>query len=238
MEIQPVQKSIVITGSSSGLGLALANELLNKREWAIYGIDLQGARISHPSYRHLVCNVADWGESQQKVPGFIGTKTPLSVLVNSAGIMPSSLVSSLDPSRAINAFAINTVAPLHMSKLLLKNLSRSREGHIINITSSAADVLIPGEVIYSATKAALKTISEGMASELARFSIRVNSVAPALIETKMTEHLSPSQIEFMKTKQAFLGSLATRHVADSIIALIESPQQITSSTVYVGGIRK
>jgi 3-oxoacyl-[acyl-carrier protein] reductase len=238
MEIQSAQKSIAITGSSSGLGLALTKELLNKREWAIYGIDLQDTQISHPSYRHLICDLADWSESQQKVPEFIGAKTPLSVLVNSAGIMPSSLVPSLDPVRAINAFAINAVAPVYMSKLLLKNLSRSREGHVINITSIAADILIPGEVIYSATKAALKAITESMASELARFNIRVNAVAPALIETKMTEHLSPSQIEFMKTKQAFSGSIISRHVADAIVSLIESPQQITSSTVYVGGIRK
>lgn len=231
-------KRIVITGSSSGLGKSLCEALLDKGGWEVYGIDKDGSPLDCTSYKHLTCDLTNYKEIEAVVPEFVNLRLPIHVLVNCAGVMPSMLVSSFDPVQALEAFAVNTVSPLLVSKILLKPLARSKSGHIINITSIAAEVRIPGEIVYSATKAALKNITENMSSELSRFGIRVNAIAPALVETPLTQHLSGQQVDFMRSKQATIFTVSKDCVTAAMISLIDSPLQVNSSTIYVGGVAK
>jgi 3-oxoacyl-[acyl-carrier protein] reductase len=232
------QKRITITGSSSGLGKALCEALLGKGGWEVYGIDRVERPIHSSSYKHLTCDLTNWKEVDSLVPDFIDPRLPMHVLVNCAGMMPSMLISSFEPHQAAEAFALNTITPLHLAKILLKPLARSKSGHIINLTSIAADVRIPGEIVYSATKAALKNITENMSAELSRFAIRVNAIAPALVETPLTQHLTEHQVHFMRAKQATCSMVSVDCVTSAIISLIDSPPQVSSSTIYVGGISK
>jgi len=211
---------------------------LSKGGWEIFGIDKTSSPLHSTYYKHLTCDLRNWEEAEVLVSEFIDQRLPMHVLVNCAGVMPSMLLSSFDPVQAAEAFAVNTISPLLVSKILLKPLARSKSGHIINITSIAAEVRIPGEIVYSATKAALKNITENMSSELSRFGIRVNAIAPALVETALTQHLSEQQIGFMRNKQATISRVSRDCVTSAIISLIDSPAQVNSSTIYVGGISK
>lgn len=235
-----MSKTILITGTSSGIGYALCEHLLKNTDHFILGIDRDTLECfsANPRYKHLCCNLLEFESIKNVIEENGVSRNPLNALINCAGVMPSSLISRLDPKRALDAFSVNCVAPLYLAKLLIKTLTRSEEPLIINITSIAAELDIPGEVVYGSTKAALKHASEAMAIELARFGIRVNCIAPALVMTAMTQHLTDSQREFMLTKQASKNQVTPKDVAMAIHYLIDGPALITGSTLYVGGIAR
>lgn len=236
-----MSKTVLVTGSASGLGRATCEHLLRSTEYVVYGIDqapCPGALDEHARYSHLVCDLRDYAALRRIIEASEVARGSLDAIVNCAGVMPTALVSKIDPNVALEAFSVNCVAPLYLTRLLLKPLIRAKEAVVVYVTSVAAELDIPGEVVYGATKSALRHASEAMSVELARFGIRVNCIAPALVETPMTAHLTQAQCDYMRTKQAYQTAVTPHDVAVTIHYLLEGPPTITSSTLYVGGIAK
>lgn len=234
-------KNTLITGASSGIGLALCEQLLmDDSDCYVFGLDRKPQEffLNNPKYTHLCCDLLESESVKSIIEGSSINKVKLNTIVNCAGIMPTSPVFKLDPKLSSEAFSLNCIAPLYLAKLLLKQLTRSEKPLIVNVTSIAAELNIPGEIVYGATKAALKHASESMSIELARFGIRVNCVAPALVKTAMTEHLTESQTNYMLTKQAYRCEVTAKDVAIVIQYLMDGPDVITGSTLYVGGIAR
>jgi len=236
-----MSKVTLITGASSGIGLALCEQLFtDDSDHHVYGLDRKPQEffLNNPKYTHICCDLLEFESVRNIIEGSEINKLKINTIVNCAGIMPTSPVFKLDPKLASEAFSLNCIAPLYLVKLLLKSLTRTEKPLIINVTSIAAELNIPGEIVYGATKAALKHASESMSIELARFGIRVNCVAPALVMTAMTEHLTESQIDYMLTKQAYKNEVTSKDVATAINYLMDGPDVITGSTLYVGGIAR
>ncbi len=236
-----MSKVTLITGASSGIGLALCEELFAENsDHYVYGLDRKPQEffLGNPKYTHLCCDLLEFESVQTIIEDSGINKMKINTLVNCAGIMPTSPVFKLDPKLASEAFSLNCIAPLYLVKLLLKSLTRAENPLVINVTSIAAELNIPGEIIYGATKAALKHASESMSIELARFGIGVNCVAPALVMTTMTEHLTESQIDYMHAKQAYKSEVTSKDVAIAINYLMDGPGFISGSTLYVGGISR
>ena len=240
MEADNEMKIVLVTGTSSGLGLALVEFLLSLGGYRVIGLDKedQVKFRGDERYTHLRCDLLDFEKVKLVVEDHGVSRMKLFSLVNCAGVMPSSIISSLDPDKALKAFALNCVAPIFLAKILLKALARASNSSIVNVTSIAADINIPGEVIYGATKSALRHASESMSIEFARFGIRVNCVAPALVATPLTQHLSQNQKEFMFSKQAHSQEVRPHDVAVVIQSIIEGSKFVTGSTLYVGGVVK
>ena len=234
-----MKKVTLITGASSGIGLEVCKQLLtDNSDCHVFGLDKSPQEFfsDNSKYTHLCCDLLDFESVKSIIENSGIDKLRLNTIVNCAGIMPTSPVFKLDPKLASDAFSLNCIAPLYLVKLLLKSLAKSEKPLMINVTSIAAELNIPGEIVYGATKSALKHASESMSIELARFGIRVNCVAPALAKTNMTAHLSESQINYMLTKQAYKSEVTAKDVATTILYLINGPEFITGSTLYVGGI--
>ena len=232
------EKLVVVTGSASGIGLRLCQLLIQRGGYYIFGLDIksQSSTLNPKCYQHVNCDLRNFEQTSIAVNESGLPSAKLFSLVNAAGIMPSSLITAFNPDIALDAFKINSIAPLYLSKLLFKPLARAKGATIVNITSIAADIDIPGETIYCSTKSALKHATRSMAIELSRFKIKVNAVAPALINTGMTKELTHEQKSYMLTKQILPREITVDDVAEVIISLIEGSDLTTGSTYYVGGV--
>jgi len=238
--IMPTSRIAVITGSSSGLGAHLS-KVLHSLGWDVYGIDKNSP---HPSlkdsikYYHFISNLSDYKQIDHTCSEICNIEKKIDLLVNCAGVMPSCLVAKINPLAASEAFLVNTIAPIYIAKKFIRPLRKSIKPIIINITSIAAELSLPGECIYGASKAALKHASESMAIEFIKYGITVHNVAPALINTPLTKHLTEKQENYMLTKQALDREVTLVNFSDVILHLLTTPLATTGSTTYVGGINR
>jgi NAD(P)-dependent dehydrogenase (short-subunit alcohol dehydrogenase family) len=187
----------VITGGSRGIGAATAMELA-RRGWDVYigyrarldaaeRVAQQCRRFGRTATVGAV-DVADEdnvGAFFETVDQTLGT---MDVLVNSAGIVaPQARVEDIDGQRLARMFAVNVTGSFLCAREAVRRMSTrigGMGGAIVNVSSAASRLGSPGEYVdYAASKAAIDTMTIGLAKEVADEGIRVNAVRPGLIET-------------------------------------------------------
>lgn len=185
----------LITGAASGIGRAIALGYAREgarvvlTDVAAQGCDAAVAEISALGGRAWafgldVTNVQAVGEVAERVGADIGD---IDVLVNSAGILIREGIDSPQAHSALRRVVeVNLFGCFNTIHAFLPALRRTR-GNIINIASGAAFIAQGGCVGYSSSKAGLKMLTETMAVDLAKDGIRVNALAPGVIETPMTQ---------------------------------------------------
>lgn len=169
-------KTVLITGCSSGFGLAMAQHFL-EQGWNVIATmrtprtDLlpQSERL-----RVLALDVTD-GASIARVVAAAG---PVDVLVNNAGIGLLGAVEGATMATAREVFDTNTLGTIAMTQALLPQFRERRAGVVINVTSSVTLLPLPLLSIYTASKAAVNAFTESLALELRQFDVRVHLVLP------------------------------------------------------------
>lgn len=195
--MRPPAPVAVITGGSRGIGAATAMELA-RRGWDVcigYRTRLDAAERVGQQCRRFgrtatveAVDVADEdavGAFFETVDQTLGT---MDVLVNSAGIVaPQARVEDIDGQRLARMFAVNVTGSFLCAREAVRRMSTSNGGMggtIVNVSSAASRLGSPGEYVdYAASKAAIDTMTVGLAKEVADEGIRVNAVRPGLIET-------------------------------------------------------
>ena len=130
---------------------------------------------------------------------------------------------------------INTIAPLLLIKNLSKNMIKNKKGHIINISSILSYISKKGRITYSASKAALDSITRSCALELKENNIQVNSICPGYVETELTyKNNSPEQIEEIKNSMAIKRLLKPEEIAEEVYKLALN-NDITGQIISVDG---
>lgn len=183
--------TILITGGSTGIGLALAERLLKSGNTVIIcgrrEEKLQEARRLHPELHVQVCDVAMESERlalfewiQSEFPG-------LNVLVNNAGIQHrmNLMESGKDWSHYQQEIAINLEAPIHLAMLFIPHLAKQKGAAIVNISSGLAFTPMAAAPIYSATKAAIHSFTTSLRYQLSAAGIEVIEVAPPAVNTDL-----------------------------------------------------
>ena len=132
----------------------------------------------------------------------------ISVLVNNAGIALQALFTDVSYEEANRLFSVNVGGTLNMTQAVLPQMLHKKSGSIINISSVWGICGASCEVHYSASKAAIIGATKALAQELAPSRIRVNCVAPGVIDTDMNNNLSQEDIEALK-EQTPLGTIGT-----------------------------
>ena len=220
-----------VTGSSSGIGEAVARELL-RREWRVIGVSRRPATLEGRLYSHLRLDLANTAELASRTEEWAGhivadpTVTRLA-LVNSAAD-PGLLgpLDRVDPAEMLRVCAINVVAPSWLMGWLVHRSKADVPIRIVNLSSGAALAAFPGLGTYGNTKAALRMAGMVLASELesperpggARQDATVMSYDPGVVDTAMQAAVRGSTIETLPIVGMF------RHLAaEGLLAPPERP---------------
>ncbi|MCE3008039.1 MAG: oxidoreductase [Bacteroidetes bacterium] len=175
----------LVTGASSGLGLAIAKEALEQGAY-VYATFRQLAQAAAYSQQYagrglgLVMNLSDAASIQEAVAQ-VGE---LDVLVNNAGLGMAGAIEETSMAEARRLFEVNFFGTLRLTQLLLPQLRAQRRGHIVQISSHGGIKAFAGFGLYNASKFALEGMSEAMAQELAPLGIRVSLVEPGPFRTQ------------------------------------------------------
>ena len=187
------KRRALVTGASSGIGEATVRRLADEG----YSVALLArnrerleqvvAELPGDGHLLLVCDLCECAEIEAAFVRLAETWDSLDLLVNNAGLGYRALVSELDDALLEQLFRTNVMALLHTARLALPLLRRGTASVLINVSSVVGRRGIPGQVAYSASKAAVCSIGEGLRIEWAREGIAVCTLDPALTATGFFE---------------------------------------------------
>ncbi|MFQ6758903.1 MAG: 3-oxoacyl-ACP reductase FabG [Deltaproteobacteria bacterium] len=206
MTIENEKNVALVTGGSKGIGRAICVELARSGYYLVinYHSDQQGAEqtlamIEGEGGRGEICrfDVRD-GQATEKIVAELGARLGgIDILVNNAGIVADGLFMMMPPEKWQSVIDTSLNGFYNMTRPVLELMVRHRKGSIVSVSSVSSLMISRGQANYSAAKAGLNAASRVIAAEVARMGIRVNVVAPGLIETDMIQNAPKEQIKTM-----------------------------------------
>ncbi|WP_179714009.1 oxidoreductase [Paraburkholderia bryophila] len=181
-------RTILITGVSSGFGRALAEEALAAGYRVVGTVRSEQAKQSFESLNPAnafgrVLDVTDFDSIEEVVSEIEANVGPLDVLVNNAGYGHEGVMEESSLADMRRQFDVNVFGAVAVMKSVLPYMRERRRGHILNITSMGGFITMPGIAYYCGSKFALEGISEVLGKELKPFGIHVTAVAPGSFRT-------------------------------------------------------
>ncbi len=189
-EMQLTNNTILITGGTSGLGLAFATEFLRLGNTVII-CGRRAERLDELAKKHpgLITYKADVSQAEDRTSlanELFAAYPKLNILINNAGVQyHNNIVQEFDLPKAEHEIATNLTAPLHMAALFTEQLTAQPQSAIINITSGLAYVPLSFMPVYCATKAALRSATISLRHQLKNTSVKVFEVAPPAVDTEL-----------------------------------------------------
>lgn len=239
-------KTIIVTGASSGIGRACAILLANNgANVALIGRDearLQVTADSIPNKKHRIYKqeLTDYEQIPKMVESIVRDLGAISGFVHAAGIETVLPLKLTTPSHFEKAFAVNVIAAFELIKAIVRKKNVNPEGASIVLVSSVMGVVgQPTKTVYSASKGALIAGTRSLALELARAKIRINCVSPGMVKTGMSEALlekvTPEAMEsILKAHPLGIGTAAD--VANACLFLLsDSARWLTGTNLMVDG---
>ena len=234
-------KNVFITGSTRGIGLAMAhkfaslgsNIVLNGRreidevlvsEFSDYGV--QVIPISG--------DVSDSTDAKRMVEEAIEKLGSVDILVNNAGITKDKLMLKLTEEDFEQVLKVNLVGAFNMTQAVLKPMSKARQGAVINVSSVVGLIGNVGQANYAASKAGLIGFTKSVAREVAARNVRVNAIAPGMIESDMTDVLSD------KVKEATLAQIPMKRFGNTsevaeVAVFLARQEYLTGQVIAIDG---
>jgi NAD(P)-dependent dehydrogenase (short-subunit alcohol dehydrogenase family) len=193
-------KRALVTGGSSGIGRAISEAFVREgAEVVIASRDsAKGGTVAIKvgATAHLACDLAAPDQIERMAGEAAQILGRIDILVNNAGASPfgSLLEPDLDTFR--EAFDTNVKGPYLLTGLVAKEMADRGAGKVVSVTTMTTAVGVPGVGAYSASKAALASLTQTWAAELGPRGVNVNAVAPGPIPTPMTAAINDAQEEF------------------------------------------
>jgi NADP-dependent 3-hydroxy acid dehydrogenase YdfG len=195
-------KVVVITGASSGLGEATARHLAAQGAIVVLGarrverIDALAAALEGGGAQALAVktDVTDSAQVKALVDAAVEKYGRVDVMLNNAGLMPHSPLERLKIEDWDRMIDVNIKGVMYGIAAVLPHMVAQRSGHIINVSSVAGHKVRPGSIVYSATKHAVRVISEGLRQEVKAHGLRTTIISPGAVDTELPESITEPDI--------------------------------------------
>lgn len=238
-----MNKVILVTGASRGIGRAIAKDLALDGNMVIANYnhskdkaeelqeELKRNNINMDIYQ---ADVSKREEIESMVEYVINKYGRIDVLVNNAGIDLVKLFTDVTDEEWNYVINNNLYSVFCVSQQVVKHMINAKNGVIINISSIFGQIGASCESIYAVSKAGIDGLTKSLAKELSLSNIRVNSIAPGLIDTEMNNDLSEEDIKNVETEIPLKRIGRTEEIAKTVKMLIEC-DYITGQIISVNG---
>jgi len=203
-----MSKTIIITGTSSGIGFALA-EYFGKKGNKVYGLSRKV--VSSDYFVSIPTDITEKEQIDNAISEILKTETRIDVLINNAGMGMVGAVEDSSKEEITKLFNLNLIGSVQMMTAVLPKMREQKSGKIINVSSIGSEMGLPFRGFYSASKSALDKVTEAMRYEVYSWNIHVCSLHLGDIKTNIAENR-------VKTKV----SEPYKNVFDKVYALMNS----------------
>ena len=235
-------KVILVTGANRGIGLNIIQRLNNDGYTVIGtsrtddGASIISQEINNNGGKGLKMDVTNQDSINSAIKNIQDEHGALYGLVNNAGITNDNLLMRMTEEQWLSVIETNLTSIYRVTKSIVKDMMKAREGRIVNIGSIVGMMGNAGQSNYSASKSGLLGFTKSLARELSSRNINVNSISPGFIDTDMTKALSDDQIDNL-SKNIPLGRIAESSEVSSVVSFLLSDDSsyITGENINVNG---
>ncbi len=232
----------LVTGASSGFGEAVA-----------LGLAKAGAKVALAARREdrlrdlakritdaggeavvIVADFTDEHQAQRAVRETEAAFGRLDILINNAGVMYLEPVATADLGRWRAMLELNVLGLIAATQAALPGMTARKDGHIVNIASTAGHVSNPLAAAYSATKFGVVGFSESLRKEVHKDNIRVTVISPGMAATELRDHIAVEAVQSaVNSAAAAMRQLTAEDVADAILYAVSRPPHVTINEILM-----
>lgn len=211
--------NVLLTGSSRGIGNSIKIELESK-----------GYTVISPSRNQLDLSNYE-SVSKYELP------CEIDILINNAGINYLSDITSITIDKVSEMMQVNVISPMFLINKVSKSMINKKYGKILNISSIFGSRSKEKRVVYSTTKSAIEGMTRGVAMDLSKYNIMVNSVSPGYVNTNLTKQNNNEQeLEIIKSKIPIKILAEPKDIANVVLFMISKENTyITGQNIFVDG---
>ena len=234
-------KTAFITGTNRGLGKAFveafaakgANVIAHARRETPEFMRFieETAQKNGVSVSSVFFDMTDSGAMKAAVRSIVAAKTPINVLVNSAGVAHGGLFQMTSMEKIREVFAVNLFAHMELTQQVMRYMMRFPGGAIVNVASISGIDLKKGNCAYGVSKAALIAFTKTLAAEVAQSGLRVNAVCPGLTDTDMAGQMEPKAGAEMIARSAMNRLGKPREIAEAVAFLASDEASFVNGQV-------
>ena len=231
-----MDRIIIITGTRKGIGRYLAEQYLQEGD-VVYGCSRRICDIEHPNYHHTRLDVSDEAEVVSFVRNVYKNHKHIDVLINNAGCasMNHFLLTPYDTAKKV--FNTNFFGTFLMCREVAKYMVKNKSGRIVNYSTVAVALNLHGELVYSASQAAIEQLTRVLADEIGESGITVNAIGPTPIDTDLIKNVPENKLQDLLSHQC-IKRFGQFEDVKNVIDFFLKPESnfITAQTIYLGGV--
>ena len=231
-----MKRVIIITGTRKGIGRYLAEQYLAEGD-KVYGCSRRNTDLEHPNYSHTNLDVSDEAEVMAFVRNVYKENKHIDVLINNAGCAAMNHLLLTPYTTAQRVFNTNFMGTFLMCREVAKYMVKAKAGRIVNYSTVAVALNLHGELVYSASKAAVEQLTRVLADEIGESGITVNAVGPTPIDTDLIKNVPEDKLQDLLSHQC-IKRFGKFEDVKNVIDFFLRPESdfITAQIIYLGGV--